>query len=359
MAKSTSFLTLPGSRQKATAEDVTLFTQELSWMVAAGVPLGRAIDLLLLDAVGSAMEPALRTMRTELRAGRSLAHALESQSALFPASYARLVGLAETAGTLPQVLERIHLARANEQALRNKIRSAMIYPTFLITVAIAAVAVILMAVVPQLKVIVPEGENTDASALTRLVGLSDWLSAHWPMMSVGMIVCIFAATAALRQPAIKRTVVEVLAAVPIIGPVIRAMRLAEALQTLAMLTDAGLPLADALRLARKTTFAPKLADALGQMEAALRAGGDVTAPLQDKARFPPILVSLIRVGMETGSITTALRQAGQIFDDKTRRATERALAVMEPAIILLISGVVGGIIYVIVDALMAVNDMLI
>lgn len=359
MADWGAFFALHRRRRQASADDVTLFTQELGWMVAAGVPLGRAIDLLLLDAGGGAMEPALRAMRAELRAGRSLAHALTGQPTLFPASYSRLIGLAETAGTLSQVLDRIHLARTNAQTLRRKIRSAMIYPAFLVTVAIAAVAVILMAVVPQLKVIAPDNAQADPSALTRLVVLSDWLTAHWLALGVAVLLCVLAAAAALRQHAIKRAVAEVLAALPVIGPVIRAMRLAELMQTLAMLTDAELPLADALRLARRTTFAPKLADALAQMEAALRAGGDVTAPLQASGQFPPLLISLIRVGMETGSIAPSLRQAAQIFDDKTRHATERALAVLEPAIILLISGVVGGIIYVIVDALMAVNDLLI
>lgn len=359
MADWGAFLALPGRRRQATAEDVTLFTQELGWMVAAGVPLGRAIDLLLVDAGGAAIEPALRAMRADLRAGRSLAHALAGQPALFPLSYTRLIGLAETAGTLPQVLDRIHLARSNAQMLRRKIRSAMIYPVFLIAVAVAAIAVILLAVVPQLKAIAPAGADAAPGALTRLVVLSDWLTAHWLAVVIGLALGAVAAAAALRRPAIRRAAVEAVAALPVIGPVIRAMRLAEVLQTLAMLADAGLPFADALRLARRTTSAARLADALARMEAALRAGGDVTAPLQASGQFPPLLISLIRVGMETGSIAPALRQAAQIFDDKTRHATERALAVLEPAIILLISGVVGGIIFVIVDALMAVNDLLI
>lgn len=358
MAELSKILQLPG-RQSPTGEDVTLFTQELGWMVGAGVPLGRAIDLLLLDASDGAMAPALRAMRAELRAGSSLAHALANQSALFPPSYTRLVGLAEAAGTLPQVLERIHFARANAQTLRRKIRSAMTYPAFLLVVAIAAVAVILLAVIPQLKAIAPSTTQGDPSALTRLIVVSDWLTLHWQILAVIVALSVLLGAAVLRRAAARQALAEFFSAMPVIGPVIRTMRLAELMQTLAMLTDAGLPFADALRLARRTTFAAKLADALAQMEAALRAGGDVTAPLNASGQFPPLLVSLIRVGMETGSIAPSLRQAAQIFDDKTRHATERALALLEPAIILLISGVIGGIIYVIVDALMAVNDLLI
>lgn len=358
MAERSMIFPLPRHRSPS-AEDVTLFTQELGWMVGAGVPLGRAIDLLLLDASDGAMAPALRAMRAELRAGRSLAHALTGQPALFPPSYARLVGLAEAAGTLPQVLERIHLARTNAQKLRRKIRSAMVYPAFLLVVAFAAIAVILLAVVPQLKAIAPGHGQGDPSALTRLIVLSDGLTAHWQVLAFSLALLALLVAAVLRRAAIRQALAEFFSALPLIGPVIRTMRLAELMQTLAMLTDAGLPLADALRLARRTTFAAKLADALAQMEAALRAGGDVTAPLHASGQFPPLLISLIRVGMETGSVAPSLRQAAQIFDDKTRHATERALTVMEPAIILLISGVVGGIIYVIVDALMAVNDLLI
>src|SRR3989338_5169623 len=121
MADWSAFFVLPGQRRQASSEDVTLFTQELGWMVAAGVPLGRAIDLLLLDADGGAMEPALRAMRTELRAGRSLAHALTNQPTLFPYWYAQQIELAQTSRKIPQVLAPIPLARKNAQSLRKRV----------------------------------------------------------------------------------------------------------------------------------------------------------------------------------------------------------------------------------------------
>lgn len=349
---------LTWGRRSAKGADVTLFTQELSWLIAAGIPLGRAIDLLLADAQDSAMAPALRTMRADLRAGRSLAQALGAHPALFPAAYVRLVALAETAGTLPQVLERLHLARAHAEALRRKVRGALIYPAFLVLVALAAIAVLLLAVVPQLRAIAPAGAE-GAGALTRLLAVSDWITRHGAAVAGILALGVLALTLALRRPAVQRAGIAVLARLPVVGPVIRTFRLAEVLRTLAMLTEAGLPFADALRLGRTTTPAPDLARAIGDMESALRAGGDIAAPLRASGLFPQHLISLIRVGMETGSMAQSLRQAAQIFDEKTRHATDRALTLLEPAIILMISVVVGGIIYVIVDALLAVNDLLI
>jgi general secretion pathway protein F len=347
------------TRKRVSDEDVTLFTQELSWMIAAGIPLGRAVDLLATEAGSEGIGPALRTVRGDLRAGGNLSDALAAHPALFPAVYTSLVGLAEQAGTLAEVLAWLHNSRVDAQALRRKIRSAMIYPGFLVCVAITAVAVIMLAVIPQMKAIAPADGAAKGAAMGRLIAISDWLAVYWPYLLGGLAGAGVLISLMLQRASVRRALQEALSRLPVIGPVHRTFHLAELTRTLAMLTEAGLPLADALRLARRTTAAPRLARVVAGMEAALRAGDDVTGPLRAAPNIPPLLVSLLRVGMETGEIGPSLRQASRIFDDKTRHATERGLAVLEPAIILVISSVIGGIIYIVVGALMAVNDLFI
>jgi general secretion pathway protein F len=124
-----------------------------------------------------------------------------------------------------------------------------------------------------------------------------------------------------------------------------------------MLTEAGLPLAEALRLTRRSTASSELSRLLEGMENALRAGQDVTQPLREVRGVPPLLSSLIRVGQETGNMARSLTQAAQVFEEKTRIALDRALVLLEPAIILLISVGVGGLIYTVIGALMSVNDL--
>lgn len=342
-----------------TADDITVFTQELSWMIGAGVPLGRAIDLLAGEASQSRLQPILLAVRAELRAGASLADALTRQGSVFPEAYLRLVALAEGTGTLPMVLQRLHAGRAQAQALQRKLGSALVYPAFLLLVALAAVALIGLAVVPQMRAVlppVPRADGADA-AIRRLIDVSDWVTGHAAIVGMGVALGLAGLALLLAQAAVQRALTQAATHVPVVGKLILTARLAEMTRSLAMLTEAGLPLAEALRLTRRSTAAGDLARVLEAMENALRAGQDVTQPLRDARGVPPLLSSLIRVGQETGNMARSLTQAADVFDEKTRIALDRALVLLEPAIILLISVGVGGLIYTVIGALMSVNDM--
>ena len=342
-----------------TPDDITLFTQELSWMIGAGVPLGRAIDLLAAEAGQSRLHPVLLAVRAELRAGASLADALTRQGKVFPEAYLRLVALAEGTGTLPMVLQRLHAGRAQAQALRRKLGSALVYPAFLLLVALAAMAMIALAVVPQMRSVLPTEPRPDGAdgAIRRLIAVSDWLTAHAALTGAGVALVLAVLALCLRQPAVQRGIVAVASRLPVVGNLIVTARLAEMTRSLAMLTEAGLPLAEALRLTHRSTPPGDLARLLAEMENALRAGQDVTQPLRQARGVPPLLASLVRVGQETGDMGRSLTQAAQVFEEKTRLALDRALVLLEPAIILLISVGVGGLIYTVIGALMSVNDL--
>ena len=345
--------------QGTTPDDITLFTQELSWMIGAGVPLGRAIDLLTADPGQSRFQPVLLAIRGELRAGASLADALTRQGAVFPEGYLRLVALAEGTGTLPMVLQRLHAGRSQAQALQRKLGSALVYPAFLLLVALAAIGLIALAVVPQMRSVLPAEPRADGAdaAIRRLIGLSDWISTHALLAGLGVAVGLGGLALLLRLPTVQAAITAGATHLPVVGKLILTARLAEMTRSLAMLTEAGLPLAEALRLTRRGTGAGDLGNVLEEMENALRSGQDVTQPLRTARGVPPLLSSLIRVGQETGDMGRSLTQAAQVFEEKTRIALERAMVLLEPAIILLISVGVGGLIYTVIGALMSVNDL--
>lgn len=328
-------------------------------MVAAGVPVGRAIDLLQADLLSPRMAPVLRGLRAELRSGVSLSEAMLRQKGAFPETYLRLVDLAERAGTLPLVLSRLYEGRVQAQALRRKIGSAMVYPAFLLCVALAAIALIALTVVPQLRAILPPeplASGGDA-AIRRLISLSDMIAAHGPAFGAGAATGLLALVWTLSRPRVQQRMADLVTPLPGIGPLIQAGRLATMTRTLAMLAEAGLPFAEALRLTRRTMPPGALSRTLEAMEQSLRAGEDVTRPLQADRRIPPLLSSLIKVGQETGNLGQSLSQAAHVFDEKTRIALDRALVLLEPAIILLISAGVGSLIYVVIGAMISVNDL--
>ena len=327
-------------------------------MIGAGIPPGRAIDILSQEAGKSRLAPVLKALRADVRAGATLADALSRQPA-FPESYHRMVALAEASGTLPRVLERIHDNRAGAQALRRKVTSAMIYPAFLLVVAVGAMAVIGLAVVPQMRAILPPEPlaNGRDSSIRTLIGISDWVRGNGLMLIAALAVVASVLVLAGRSQGMRRAVGEVAARLPVLGNLLVTSRLAEMTRKLAMLADAGLPLADALRLTRRSTGSRQLAGTLDEMERSLRSGQSVTEPLRAARHIPPLLTNLVMVGQETGNLGKSLAQAAEIFEEKTKVALERALTLMEPAIILVISLGVGGLIYVVIGALMSVNDL--
>jgi general secretion pathway protein F len=301
----------------------------------------------------------LLAVRGELRAGASLADALTRQGTVFPEAYLRLVALAEGTGTLPMVLQRLHAGRSQAQALQRKLSSALVYPAFLLLVALAAMALIALAVVPQMRSVLPSEPRADGAdaSIRRLIDMSDWLTGHAVLTGAGVAVVLILLALLIRMPAVQGAITAAAARLPVIGNLILTARLAEMTRSLAMLTEAGLPLAEALRLTRRSTGTGDLSRLLEGMENALRAGQDVTQPLREARGVPPLLSSLIRVGQETGDMGRSLTQAAQVFEEKTRLALDRALVLLEPAIILLISVGVGGLIYTVIGALMSVNDL--
>lgn len=352
-------LSLPRRVAAPTEAEITLFTQELAWMVRSGVPLGRAVDILLAEAQSGSLATPLRGIRAELRAGSSLAEAMSRQGGIFPETYLRLVSLAESSGTLPMVLSRLYEGRARAARMRQKVSTALIYPAFLVIVAIAAVALIALAVLPQLRAILPDQPMADGSDLSirRLITLSDWILSHGLVTALAVLGGGLAAAALLRRSAVKVALVEALRPVPVIGPLLALSQLADLTSTLAMLAEAGLPVDECIRLTRHATPSPRLTATLEKMEAALRAGQDITAPLRVDPAFPGLLSSLMKVGQETGNLGQSLSQAATIFEEKTTTSLDRALTLLEPALILFISVAVGGLIYLVIGALMSVNDL--
>lgn len=320
-------------------------------MMRAGIPLTRALDALASHA-GLSMKPLLDSLRAGLRAGHPLSEALARHPKHFPESYVQMVRVAESSGTLAEVLERLHAGRARMGQLRRKIISALTYPAFLVLVALAALVFILTTVIPQLKAAVA-ASSKQSGAIGGLIGFSDFLIEwKWQLLMLLALLALAIVTA-LRQ----RVVREWLALLPGIRNLTQSVLLAEMCRALALLLNNGVTLADALRLTAPI-LSPRAAGVLmGRMEQALRRGEDFLAPVEGSLILPPLLSNLMRVGVETGKLNQSMEEAALIYEEKLETALERALVLIEPAIIILVSGIVATLVYTVFGALISVNDL--
>ncbi len=337
-------------------KEISVFTRELGWLLRAGMTLNQALDILAKESFSSSFGAIIATMRADIRKGKSFHQALEESSA-FPPYYISMVEVGEASGTLPGVLERISMAREREQKIRGRLVSALIYPSLLVTLATGAVIFIMVAVVPSIKDMI-EGSGAPVPDQAKFViNASDWLIAHGKTVLIGVPLAALALVAAFGGATMQRFLKGFGMRIPVIGSLLRKGAVVRFCRILGTLLAAGVGLSDSLKLMMPTAETPQIGRTLADMEVALRQGGNFLGPLENSRIFPPLLARMLSVGSETGNLTASVLQVTDILEDELDRQAERALTLIEPAIILALSAVVAFIITSLMSAIISVNDL--
>ncbi len=351
----------PGSAMRlggkpAGARDIMVFTRELAWLLRAGMSLSNALDVLAKEAPNQAFGALVNGLQADIRKGQSFHDALAATNA-FTQHYVSMVEVGEATGKLSSVLERICGSMEREQKLRGRLVSALIYPSLLVALAFGAVIFIMVAVVPGIKDMIAGSGAPIPDSAQFVIGMSDWLIAN------GMTALIAIPSGALLLALVLgatggRALFAGLAArLPFIGALFRKSAVVRFCNVLDTLLASGVTLSDSLRLMRPAAGNRHIAETLGEMEAMLRRGEDYLVPLERSAFFPRILPRMLRVGRETGNLSPSLQQVTAILEDELDRTIERLLTLLEPAIILALSGVIAYIITSLMGAIISINDL--
>jgi general secretion pathway protein F len=340
---------MPSSRQ------ITLFTRELGMLLKAGLPLHQALVFLERDAESKSLGRLVGRIGNEIGSGKSLHEALEMQGDAFPLIYSKMVRVAEASGTLETVLERIAQGREKAQKLKSTALSEILYPCLLIVMAIAAVTVMLTFVVPRFKDMISNAGTQIPDQARFVIGASDWLLANWQYLLGGIAAVVL--TIAVTWPKIRGEVQTLLLRVPFIGSIIQMNLTIRFCRTLGMLLENGVDLPAAMKLVSDVIGNKPAAAAIDQSYDALRKGRSFLDPLSQSGLFPPVLINMLRVGEETGSLASSLLHMAEVFEEKLERTVERTFTIFEPVIILLVSGIIAFIIVSILSAVISINDL--
>lgn len=346
---SSFFSGLPSARQ------ITLFTRELGMLLKAGLPLDQALGFLERDAGSKALARLVGRIGDEVSGGKSLCEALELQGEAFPPIYSRMVRVAEASGTLETVLERIAHGREKAQKLRSMALSEVLYPCLLIVMAVSAVTIMLTFVVPRFKDMISNAGTEIPEQARFVIGASDWLLANWEYLLASIAGVVIAA--AVAWPKIRGDVQTLLMRLPLIGGILQLNLTIRFCRTLGMLLDNGVDLPAAMKLVGDVIGNKAAASAVEQSYDALRKGRSFLEPLSQSGLFPSVLVNMLRVGEETGSLSSSLLHMAEVFEEKLERTVERTFTIFEPLIILLVSGVIAFIIVSILSAVISINDL--
>jgi general secretion pathway protein F len=346
-------------KQRITEQDIGDVTHELSTLLKAGLPLDRALAILVSLADKEALAEMLISIREYVKEGSTLADAMEAQDGAFSRFYISLLRAGESGGALEVVLERLanHLESAKE--MRSALASALIYPAILVVVALASIFILLGYVVPQFTEMF-EGVGEALPLPTRItISIGEGLQAYGWLLIVMAVAVVWFLRRQLADPASAYKWHAGLLRVPLIGEIVVKMEVARFAHTLSTLLGNGIPLLKALAIVRDTMGNRVLADGIERVTGGLKEGQSLADPLSEVPHFSSFAVHMIRVGEESGELESILHTVATTFDRDTQVTIKRAMTLLEPMLILLLGVVIAAVIISILVAILSINELVI
>jgi general secretion pathway protein F len=345
------------ARNKVTQEDIGVITRELATLLKAGLPLDRSFEILISLAASPKVAELLGKIRNDVRGGAALSKALDAQRGVFSRFYVNMIRAGEAGGSLPTVLLRLAEYMERAKALRDNVTASLTYPAFLAVVSVLAVVVLLGAVVPRFKPIFA-GTGKAVPLMTQAVLFAgDAMRNYWPHMLVALVLVLFFASRRMRDPEVRYKLDRWLVTGPVVGGLFTRVEMARFSRTLGTLLANGVTLVAALNIVRETMGNAYLAEAVGAVARELKEGRGLGRPMMETGRFPMLAVHMIQVGEETGRLDDMLMQVAETYDREVEVAIRKALALLQPVMIVVMAAVIGFIIIAILSAMLSVYDL--
>jgi len=338
-----SLLSLGSWRSNLNTKALTLFTRQLATL-ALVTPLEEALRTIAGQHEKEAQRRAIDRVHAGVIEGRRLSDAMAREPKSFPPLYRAMISAGESAGTLPQILERLSGLLERQAAIRSKVISAIAYPVVLAIVAVFVVVALMVGVVPQ---VVEQFDTVgqELPLLTRIVmGLSAFLVSYWWALLIGMALLGALGWKILQDEAVRLRFDSWILRLPLFGRLTRDLHAARMARTLSTMVAARLPLLEGLMLTGQTIHNRRLRAGSDAIIEAVRGGGSLSAALRRSALFPPLLVYLAASGEASGQLDTMLERAADYLEREFDSFTATALALLEPAIIVVMGGVVAVIV---------------
>ena len=343
--------------RRVTHDNVLGLTRELATLLRAGLPLDRALELLITLAPSLPVAVMLQGIRDEVRGGKSLSQALDARREVFSRFYVNIVRAGEAGGALGTVLARMAETMERTKELRESVRSALIYPTILVFVAVASVMVLLVFVVPQFQTTFAQAGKALPIPTQIVIVAGTFLRNWWWALIPAAVLAVIWFRRRGRTPAVRRLRDTRMLRVPLVGDLIAKVEIARFARTLATLLANGVTLLAGLSIVRETMTNTVLAGALDGVIAKLREGKGFGRPLAETGVYPRLATQMILVGEESGRLEEMLARVADVYDREVQVAIKSFLAVLEPMLILGLAVLVGGIVFSILLGVMGMSEL--
>jgi type IV pilus assembly protein PilC len=337
-------ITLGGGKGRVTIRDIVIFTRQFATMINAGLPLVQSLTILAEQTENKALKEVTKAVVHDVEAGNTLADAFSKHPKAFSDLYVNMVAAGEAGGILDTILLRLAVFLEKSDALIRKVKGAMIYPGVIFSVAIIAIAVLLIFVIPTFQSMFAS-VNMELPLPTRFViGMSQLLIGYWWVILAAIGGFIFALKRYYATTGGQRHIDGMLLKSPVLGDILRKSAVSRFTRTLGTLISSGVSILEGLEITAKTAGNMVIHDAVMESRQSIAGGETIAAPLEKSKVFPPMVISMIAVGEQTGGLDEMLTKIADFYDEEVDVAVSSLLSLMEPIMIVVLGVIVGGMV---------------
>lgn len=329
---------------KVTIKDLVIFTRQFAVMVDAGLPLVQCLQILGDQTEQPTLKSVLRAVKYDVESGSTFAEALGKHPAVFDDLFVNLVAAGEVGGILDTILNRLAVQLEKAEKLRKQLKGAMVYPATVSTIAVACIVLLLVKVIPVFEQMFADFGGTLPAPTVMVIALSDWLQAYIVYLLGGIFVFVtLFSQAKKRSLAFHYRVDQVALKLPIFGNIIKKVAVARFTRTLGTMISSGVPILDGLDIVARTAGNMIIEEELQATRKSISEGKTIAEPLQQSKVFPGMMVQMIAVGEETGSMEIMLNKIADFYDDEVDTAVGALTSMLEPIMMVFMGGAIGTI----------------
>lgn len=335
--------------------DLLTFTTELSALLGAGLPLDRSLNILSDISESKEMKNIIQSILRSIREGSSFSDALQKHTKVFPQLYINMVRAGEAGGVLDVVLDKLNEFLESSKELKEHIKSVMIYPTILVITSGLSIIVLLTYVLPKFSVIFDELGSSIPLPTQIVLAMSNALKSYWWIIVLGTIGgwVIFKQYTKSSAGRYKWDIFKL----RITGEIIRKLETARFCRTLGTLLKSGVPLLQALNNARDVISNQVIASSIEGVSEGVKQGKGIALPLSNADVFPPLAISMIKVGEETGQLDTMLMRVAVTYEKSLNTAIKRFISLLEPVMIVSMGLIIGFIVFSMLMAIFSITEL--
>lgn len=334
-----------GGKKRIKAKDISIFSRQLSTMMDSGVPLVQAIDIIGRGHDNPGMQELMTSIRVDIESGSNLSDALGKHPFQFDELYCNLVSAGEHAGILDNILDKIATYKEKTEAIKGKVKKAMIYPTAITIVAFVITSILMIFVIPQFSTLFA-GFGAELPAMTKFViAMSGFFEQWWWAIfgAIGGGIYGFM-EAKKRSKGFRHFLDRLLLKLPILGPILTKAAIARYARTLSTMFAAGVPLVEAMESVAGAVGNIVYGEAVLKMRDEVSTGTQLNTAMRQTRLFPNMVVQMTAIGEEAGSIDTMLDKVADFYEEEVDNAVDGMSSLMEPVIMVVLGGLIGGLV---------------